>query len=100
MSDTHPQQPTAHLVESSPRHQPKRPDPCAMVIFGAGGDLTRRLLVPALYNLSCTGLIPDRFAIIGVTSPRLDADTWRDRPPRDAAKLRRQCRQREPDRPN
>ena len=79
MSDTHPQQPTAHLVESPPRRQPKRPDPCAMVIFGAGGDLTRRLLVPALYNLSCTGLIPDRFAIIGADIAALDADTWRDR---------------------
>jgi len=50
-----------------------------MIIFGAGGDLTRRLLVPALYNLSCTGLIPDRFAIIGVDIAPLDAATWRDR---------------------
>jgi len=49
-----------------------------MVIFGAGGDLTKRLLVPALYNLSCTGLIPDRFAIIGVDIADLDAARWRD----------------------
>ena len=40
--------------------------PCVMVIFGAGGDLTRRLVVPALYNLSRTGVLPDGFALIGV----------------------------------
>jgi len=40
--------------------------PCAMVIFGASGDLTKRLLVPALYNLSRTGLLPEHFAILGV----------------------------------
>ncbi len=41
-------------------------DPCTVVIFGASGDLTRRLLVPSLYNLSEEGLLPDRFAMIGV----------------------------------
>ena len=33
-----------------------------MVIFGASGDLTKRLLVPALYNLACDGLLSDDFA--------------------------------------
>jgi glucose-6-phosphate 1-dehydrogenase len=47
-----------------------------MVIFGAGGDLTKRLLVPALYNLAVTGLIPDPFAIIGVDQADLDAERW------------------------
>ena len=37
-----------------------------MVIFGAGGDLTKRLLFPALYNLARTKLLPEKFAIIGV----------------------------------
>ena len=41
------------------------PDPCAMVIFGAGGDLTKRLIIPALYNLTCAHLLPQEFAIIG-----------------------------------
>lgn len=41
-------------------------DPCTVVIFGAGGDLTRRLLLPSLYNLAEAELIPDQFAIIGV----------------------------------
>ena len=42
------------------------PPPCAIVIFGANGDLTKRLIVPALYNLARTGLLPPRFALIGV----------------------------------
>jgi glucose-6-phosphate 1-dehydrogenase len=38
--------------------------PCAMVIFGAAGDLTRRKLIPALYNLAADGLLSDNFAVI------------------------------------
>ena len=49
-----------------------------MVIFGAAGDLTKRLLVPALYNLCHTGLLPDNFAIVGVDVADLDAAKWRD----------------------
>ena len=37
-----------------------------MVIFGAAGDLTKRLIVPALYNLACAKLLPSEFAILGV----------------------------------
>ena len=40
-------------------------DGCVMVIFGASGDLTRRKLVPALYNLTLDGLLPERFAVVG-----------------------------------
>ena len=46
--------------------------PCCLVIFGASGDLTHRLLVPALYNLAAGGLLPDAFAIIGIA--RRDVD--------------------------
>jgi len=49
-----------------------------MVIFGAGGDLTKRLLVPALYNLAHTGLLPEQFELIGVDLADLNADSWRD----------------------
>jgi glucose-6-phosphate 1-dehydrogenase len=49
-----------------------------MVIFGAGGDLTRRLLVPALYNLAHTGLLPEHFAIVGVDIAQRSLDDWRD----------------------
>ena len=41
-------------------------EPCVIVIFGASGDLTKRLLVPALYNLACDGLLSDNFAVLGV----------------------------------
>lgn len=43
----------------------KPADPCALVIFGAAGDLTHRLLIPALYNLAKDGRLPDRFDIVG-----------------------------------
>jgi glucose-6-phosphate 1-dehydrogenase len=47
------------------QHGSKAP-PCAVVIFGATGDLTKRLLMPAIYNLSRTGLLADNFALIGL----------------------------------
>ena len=46
--------------------------PCAMVIFGAGGDLTKRLLMPAIYNLSHEGLLPEDFAIVGVDLAQME----------------------------
>jgi len=52
------------------------PPPATMVIFGANGDLTRRLVVPALYNLAKANLLPDRFAIIGVDHNRQTAESW------------------------
>src|SRR3569833_2584945 len=42
------------------------PPPCAIVIFGANGDLTKRLIIPALYNLARTHLLPERLALVGV----------------------------------
>ncbi len=50
--------------------------PCAMVIFGAGGDLTRRLVVPALYNLACAKLLPDEFAVVGFDLADLTDEAW------------------------
>jgi glucose-6-phosphate 1-dehydrogenase len=46
--------------------QPAELGPTILIIFGAAGDLTWRKLVPALYNLSLDGRLPDRFAVIGV----------------------------------
>ena len=64
--------PIVELIECPQRREPEPPGPCAMVVFGASGDLTARLLVPALYNLSRTRLLPENFALIGVA--RSDAD--------------------------
>ena len=48
------------------------PDPCALVIFGASGDLTRRKLVPAIWRLDQQGRLPHQFALIGVARRELD----------------------------
>ncbi len=50
-----------------------------MVIFGASGDLTKRLLMPALYNLSCDNLLPSRFAVVGIALDELTSDSFRER---------------------
>jgi glucose-6-phosphate 1-dehydrogenase len=52
--------------------------PCVMVIFGAGGDLTRRLVVPSLYNLVCAKLIPEEFAVVGVDLADHNDEDWRE----------------------
>src|SRR5437763_558708 len=44
----------------------RTPDPCALVIFGASGDLTQKKLFPALYSLAFRNLLPERFAVVGV----------------------------------
>jgi glucose-6-phosphate 1-dehydrogenase len=62
------------------KFDPVRADPappCVLVIFGAGGDLTRRLLVPALYNLASAGLLNERFAVIGVDHNQRTDDEFR-----------------------
>jgi glucose-6-phosphate 1-dehydrogenase len=50
-----------------------------MVIFGACGDVTKRLMVPAIYNLACDGLLPEEFAIVGADILDLDTDKFRAR---------------------
>jgi len=52
------------LREGMPEESAARP--CALVIFGASGDLTRRKLVPAVYNLGLSRLLPGGFAVVGV----------------------------------
>ena len=50
--------------------------PATLVIFGAHGDLTKRLLMPALYNLAGAGLLDDGFRIVGVDRVESDAAKW------------------------
>jgi glucose-6-phosphate 1-dehydrogenase len=52
--------------------------PCTLVVFGAGGDLTRRLLMPALYNLARAGLLDPAFRVIGVGRRPLSDGAWRE----------------------
>src|SRR5207248_10906087 len=57
----------------------KQGDPCIMVIFGAAGDLTGRMLIPALYNLARAGLLSREFAVLGVARTQLSDDDFRKR---------------------
>ena len=52
-------------------------DPCVFVIFGATGDLTKRLLLPSLYNLLANKLLPDKFAIVGVSNVKMTSEDFR-----------------------
>jgi glucose-6-phosphate 1-dehydrogenase len=49
-----------------------------IVIFGGNGDLAHRKLLPALYNLHLDGLLPPRFAIVGIGRKELSDDTYRE----------------------
>src|ERR1700739_819477 len=50
---------------------------CAMVIFGAAGDLTKRLVVPALYNLANDHQLSEEFRLVGVDLTDMSAEQWR-----------------------
>ncbi|MGH7296784.1 MAG: glucose-6-phosphate dehydrogenase, partial [Polyangiaceae bacterium] len=55
----------------------RAPAPCVFVIFGASGDLTRRKLLPALYNLALSRLLPPGMSIVGVALTELSEDDFR-----------------------
>jgi glucose-6-phosphate 1-dehydrogenase len=52
--------------------------PCVFVVFGAAGDLTKRKLAPALFNLVKDKLLPDTFAFMGVSVDELSVDAFRE----------------------
>ncbi|MEM7245210.1 MAG: glucose-6-phosphate dehydrogenase [Acidobacteriota bacterium] len=54
-------------------------DPCVLVLFGASGDLTKRLLMPALHGLAAEGDLPERFAIVGFALDELSTEDFRAR---------------------
>src|SRR5262245_12127879 len=54
------------------------PEPAAMVIFGASGDLAHRKLLPALYSLTRDRLLPARFAIVGFARRAVSDDAFRE----------------------
>ena len=57
----------------------RAPDPCALVIFGASGDLTQKKLFPALYSLAFRRLLPQRFAVVGVARTEETDDDFKER---------------------
>ena len=61
------------------RRLPRAPEPGAMVIFGASGDLTRRKLIPALYDLAAQRRLPMEFAVVGLSRSPMSHDEFRGR---------------------
>jgi len=57
----------------------KQAGPCILIIFGASGDLTKRLLVPAIYHLKRAKLLPEDFAILGVSRGQETNEQFRER---------------------
>ncbi|HWH78700.1 MAG TPA: glucose-6-phosphate dehydrogenase, partial [Candidatus Binatus sp.] len=57
----------------------KRPHGCVLTIFGASGDLTKRKLIPALYNLALEQRLPERFAVVGYARSEMSDDAFRDK---------------------
>jgi glucose-6-phosphate 1-dehydrogenase len=70
--------PLANPLRAGPRIA-RTPQPCALVIFGATGDLTARKIVPALYNLALQRLLPAAFAVVGAARADLTAEQFRER---------------------
>src|SRR5258705_1843226 len=74
--------------EQESQHTGKAAGPCVMVLFGAAGDLTKRKLVPALFNLAKAKLLPQNFAVLGVSVDDLNLEQFRSQvtgflPPED-----------------
>ncbi|HKQ70543.1 MAG TPA: glucose-6-phosphate dehydrogenase [Polyangiaceae bacterium] len=69
----------AEEVPGSPILKEAKADPCAVVIFGITGDLSKRKLVPALYNLMADGALPDKIAVVGLTRAGVAHDEMRER---------------------
>ena len=59
------QPPRNPLRDVRDRRLPRVPGPCALVVFGVTGDLARRKLIPAVYDLANRGLLPPGFAVVG-----------------------------------
>jgi len=55
----------------------KRPDACALVLFGATGDLAQRKLLPGLYNLARDGWLPENFGVVAFSRSSKDAEAFR-----------------------
>jgi glucose-6-phosphate 1-dehydrogenase len=64
------------MVDASAHY--KKPDSCSFVIFGVTGDLAHRLVLPALYNLAASDLLPDKFCVVGIARKAMSNDALRD----------------------
>jgi glucose-6-phosphate 1-dehydrogenase len=78
---------TETLSATSGQPVGKIADPCVMVIFGASGDLTRRKLIPALYNLAKAQLLSRDFAVVGISRSPMSSEDYRGRVSEDIKKF-------------
>jgi glucose-6-phosphate 1-dehydrogenase len=71
------------MAPANPFHDPlrfeRRVPPCAVVIFGANGDLTKRKLIPALYQLAYERRLPGGFAVLGTSRTAMTDDQFREK---------------------
>ena len=70
---------TQEISLQDPLRFHRKAPPCAVVIYGANGDLTKRKLMPALYRLAYEGRLAPGFAVIGVSRTPMSNDEFRDR---------------------
>jgi hypothetical protein len=63
---------------TEPLSKKHKPDPCSFIIFGATGDLTHRLVMPALYNLAASDLLPEKFCVVGIARKGTSNDEMRE----------------------
>jgi glucose-6-phosphate 1-dehydrogenase len=67
----------------------KKPHACVLVIFGASGDLTKRKLIPALYNLALEKCLPERFAVVGYARSEMTHEAFRQKMREDVKEFSR-----------
>lgn len=73
-------------LEKFSQELPPTGDACVLVIFGASGDLTRRKLIPSLYNLACVGCMNPNFEVLGVGRTEMSSEEFRAKLRESAAK--------------
>jgi glucose-6-phosphate 1-dehydrogenase len=79
------------IIQASPleklsQEPPPAGDSCALVIFGASGDLTNRKLIPGLYNLACVGCMNPEFEVLGIGRTPMSSEEFRKKTGEAAAK--------------
>ncbi|PYV66077.1 MAG: glucose-6-phosphate dehydrogenase, partial [Acidobacteria bacterium] len=79
------------IIQASPLEKLTREplptgDSCVLVIFGASGDLTKRKLIPGLYNLSCAGCMNPEFEVLGIGRTPMSSEEFRKKTGEAAAK--------------
>jgi glucose-6-phosphate 1-dehydrogenase len=68
-----------HAYATAGSSQGRRPHAAVLTIFGASGDLTKRKLIPALYNLARENRLPERFAVVGYARSEMTDEVFREK---------------------